>query len=171
MADLVPRMTIPVVSGIGRGTTLLSSFDAALYRCGTHNYNLIPLSSVIPPAAEVIIADRYCAGSNEHGHRLYVVKADVRSDEAGKVIGAGIGWYQWGDGRGVFVEHTVIGSSREAVAAELDHRMCRSLRDLCDARDVSFHEQRLRSKIEIAEVDDRPTAVLVLAVYQSQRWA
>ena len=94
----------------------------------------------------------------------------MRSDQAGKAIGAGIGWYQWGDGRGVFVEHEAVGSAREAVAAELDDRMCRSLRDLCLARAVPFDERRLRSAVALAEVEDEPTTVLVLAVYQAEGW-
>lgn len=165
-----PRMRIPVVAGVGHGSTLLSSFDDALRACGVCNYNLIPLSSVIPPTTDIVPLDHYHSPSEEHGYRLYVVKADMRSDQAGKVLGAGIGWYQWGDDRGVFVEHETIGSTREVVATELDYRICHSLRDLCAARDVPFHEPRVRSKVAIAEVEDRPTSVLVLAVYQSEGW-
>jgi arginine decarboxylase len=163
-------MRIPIVSGIGRASTLLSSFDDALRACGVLNYNLIPLSSVIPPAAEVVPLERYATQLDEHGHRLYVVKADMRSDQGGVVIGAGIGWYQWGDGRGVFVEHETTAATREAAATELDYRICHSLRDLCDARDVPFKSSQMRSKVTIAEVDDQPTSVLVLAVYHSEPW-
>ena len=74
-------MRIPLVSGIGHGKTLLSSFDDALQRCGVCNYNLIPLSSVIPPRSEIVLVDRYATPPDEYGHRLYVVKADMRSDE------------------------------------------------------------------------------------------
>ena len=127
-------MQIPLVAGAGVGSTLLSAFDDALLSCGVLNYNLIPLSSVIPPASNVVLLPRYTPHPDEHGHRLYVVKAEMRSDHAGTQIGAGIGWYQWGDGRGVFVEHETIGSTRQEVAAELDYRICHSLRDLCAAR-------------------------------------
>lgn len=165
-----PRMTIPVVSGVGRGSTLLSSFDDALGACGVLNYNLIPLSSVVPPATDVVPIERYASPGDEHGHKLYVVKADMRSDQAGQVIAAGVGWYQWGDGRGVFVEHETIGSTHEAVASEMEYRICHSLRDLCRARGVPFNERQMRSKLTFAEVTDQPTSVLVLAVYQSEDW-
>ena len=105
-------MNIPLVTGVGVGSTLLSAFDDALLACGVLNYNLIPLSSVIPPASTVVPVPRYTSPADEHGHRLYVVKAEMRSDQAGTQIGAGIGWYQWGDGRGVFVEHETIGATR-----------------------------------------------------------
>jgi arginine decarboxylase len=164
------RMRIPVVTGIGHGGTLLSAFDDALRASGVHNYNLVPLSSVIPPETEVVPHERYVPPTDEHGHRLYVVKAEVRSDHVGTVIAAGVGWYQWGDGRGVFVEHETAGSTYEAVSAELDCRIRISLEDLCGARDVPFHPRRVRSKVTVAEVEDRPTSALVLAVYQSEPW-
>src|SRR4051794_19283644 len=92
------NLQIGVVTGIGHGSTLLSSFDDALRRCGVYNYNLIALSSIIPAGSEVI--DVFHAPDDEFGHRLYVVKAESRSDEVGRVVAAGIGWYQWSDGRG-----------------------------------------------------------------------
>src|SRR5262245_53159855 len=104
-------LTISVVAGTGVGNTMSSSFDAALRQCGVYDYNLLPLSSVVPPGSEVVLTDRYHTAPEEYGHRLYVVKADQRSDQPGQGIAAGIGWYQWGDGRGVFVEHEAAGSS------------------------------------------------------------
>jgi arginine decarboxylase len=163
-------MNIPLVTGVGVGSTLLSAFDDALRAFGVLNYNLIPLSSVIPPASKVVPLPRYTSRPDEHGHRLYVVKAEMCSDHAGKQLGAGIGWYQWGDGRGVFVEHETIGSTRDDVAAELDYRNCHSLRDLCAARNVPFDTRRVRSQRVLAEVEDQPTCALVLAVFQAEGW-
>jgi arginine decarboxylase len=42
-------MQIHVSSGRGEGPTPLAAFDAALRDAGVSNYNLIALSSVIPP--------------------------------------------------------------------------------------------------------------------------
>src|SRR5688572_29196997 len=84
-------MKINVVAAVGRGQTLLSSFDDALYRCGVHNFNLLALSSVIPPGSEIITETGCDAPVNgEHGDRLYVVKAEARSDRAGEAVAAGI---------------------------------------------------------------------------------
>jgi arginine decarboxylase len=163
-------MQIPIVSAVGRGQTLLSSFDDALHRCGVHNYNLLPLSSVIPPGADIIPAGEYSTSADEHGHRLYVVKADCRSDEPGQGIAAGIGWYQWRDGRGVFIEHEATGSSRERAEAEVSRLLCLSLRDLCRVRGVDFEERRARKQVIAATVDALPTTFLVLAVYQAEQW-
>jgi arginine decarboxylase len=164
-------MQIPVVAGVGHGSTLLSAFDDALRVCGVLNYNLIPLSSVIPPAPTVQPIDRYHSSWDEHGHRLYVVKAEVRSDQPGHSLGAGIGWYQWHDGRGVFVEHELAGKNKQDVTETLRTSIQSSIADLCAARDVPFDPPRMHSRICVAGVDDRPTSALVLAIFQAQAWA
>lgn len=165
-------LRIAVVSAVGHGQTVLSSFDSALLRCGAHDYNLIPLSSVIPPGSDVVEAKRYEAAAGECGHRLFVVKAAVGSGEPGLVLAAAIGWYQWGDGRGVFVEHTAAVRSRscDAVAADLRAETLRSLRDLCAFREVAFAEERARLRLAVARVGRTPTTALVLAVYQAAGW-
>ncbi len=163
-------MKISVVSGVGQAETLLSSFDDALQKCGVYNYNIIALSSVIPPKSEVIVQEFYTSPPKEYGHRLYVVKADMRSAEAGKVIAAGVAWYQWGDNRGVFVEHETIGSTSHGVEEEMDFRMTHSIKDLCTFRGIPFEESKMGKKVSIAQVKDHPTSVLVLAVYKAERW-
>jgi arginine decarboxylase len=40
---------IIITTGTAQGPTALAAFDAALLGAGVANYNLIPLSSVIPP--------------------------------------------------------------------------------------------------------------------------
>ena len=44
-------MQIHLASGVGSGPTELAAFDAALAAAGVANYNLLYLSSVIPPAS------------------------------------------------------------------------------------------------------------------------
>jgi arginine decarboxylase len=163
---------IQLVAGVGRARTLLSSFDAALKCCGVLNYNLIPLSSVIPPQSAIVPVERYTqpTSEDEHGHRLYVVKADARSDEPGRAVGAAIGWYLWGDDRGVFVEHELVGVSRAGVEAELRCRVVDSLADLCAFRDVPFRPGNVGMRVTSADVDGTPTTALVLAVYQAEGW-
>jgi arginine decarboxylase len=163
-------MRIPIVAGVGRGSTLLSAFDDALHACGIADYNLIPLSSVIPPGSEVAPVDRFSAEDDEHGHRLYVVKAEMRADQPGLAMAAGIGWYQWGDGRGVFVEHETVGATEAQAAAELRQQICHSLRDLCARRGVPFHSELTGSEIAVTTIDDHATSVLVAAIYQAEAW-
>jgi arginine decarboxylase len=162
---------ISVVSAIGTGSTLLSSFDDALNRCGVCNYNLIPLSSVIPPRHQVVLVDRYVTPCADFGHRLYVVKADIRSDVDGDAVAAGIGWYQWGDNRGVFVEHEVIRGSPAQARDQIISLIHASLRDLCMARDVPFNPNRIGTCVTAAPTAGVPTTALAIAVYREEGWS
>ena len=163
---------IVVVSAIGVGDTLLSSFDAALWHCGVHNFNLLALSSVVPPASEIVICDRYEARADEYGHKLYVVKAEMRSAEPDAVIAAGLGWLQSEDGSGVFVEHEMHepNSDCEEIERAIADTILASLRDLAARRAVAFVEHRVGTVIAGTRVQRQPTCALVLAVYKSEGW-
>lgn len=95
-------MKITVTSGIGKGETTLSAFDNALKDAGVYNYNLIKLSSVIPPNSKIVEEKIVPKDESEFGHRLYIVCAEERSDLFGHSIAAGVGWYQWGGRSGCF---------------------------------------------------------------------
>lgn len=163
-------MRIYVVSSVGTGTTLLSAFDKALYNAGTHNYNLITLSSVIPPKTEIIKTKQYKAPVGEFGYRLYVVKAEVRSNDKGKVLAAGVGWYQLEDKRGFFVEHHLEGKNEKALRREMENQITNSLKDMLESRGIIFDPKKVNSSIALAEVKDKPTSALSIAVYRSEDW-
>src|SRR3954447_8117949 len=166
-------LTITLVKSVGQGQTLLSAFDAALWRAGAHNYNLVPLSSVIPPGSQVVATDRREVQAAEFGHRLYVVKAEARADEPGTVIGAGLGWLQWGDGRGLFVEHEL--SQPHGSCAEVEHALkdeiTASLRDLAHVRCIEFDPDQVGMEVVATRVESRPACALVMAVYQAEGWS
>lgn len=163
-------LEIKVVSGIGIGKTTLSAFDSALKDAGVCNYNLITLSSIIPPHSKVNKIRRYKTPSEEYGYKLYVIKAEIRSEEAGKYIAAGLGWIQQEDGRGMFVEHEIKGETRLAVESEIESRIDNSLKDLCKFRHIKFDPKKSKSAFSITQIKNHPTSVLVLAVYQSEGW-
>lgn len=165
-------MNIHVISGKGQGRTLLSAFDAALKDCGVYNYNLIYLSSIIPLASHVMSTGRFPAQAEHYGHKAYVVKAEKRSDKVGIVIGAGLGWYQSDDGRGIFVEHHVQSSEKDEnhVKELLESIIMQSIQDLCAFREIPFSQERMHSNVSIATVQNKPTCVLVLAVYHVEGW-
>lgn len=163
-------LEIKVVTGVGTGKTTLSAFDGALKDAGVYNYNLITLSSIIPPLAKVYKIKNYKAPLEEYGYKLYVIKADIRSEEVGKYIAAGLGWYQLEDGRGVFVEHEIKGETKVAVESEINLRIKNSLKDLARFRRVKFDESKIRFAISLTQIKDSPTCVLVLAVYKSESW-
>src|SRR5882724_3759646 len=101
-------MQIHVASGTGTGPTTLAAFDAALNDAGIANYNLLVLSSVIPPHTNVVVHDGRLDETlpGEWGDRLYVVRAEQRADQPGEQAWAGIGWVQDPEThKGLFVEH------------------------------------------------------------------
>jgi arginine decarboxylase len=162
-------MNVHVVRGVGYGKTLLSAFDSALKDAGVYNYNLIILSSVIPIGAR-IINSKFKSKKEECGYRLYVIKAEVRSKELGEFIGAALGWYQFEDGRGTFVEHTSSGGSQRAVREELAEGVQKSLSDLCKSRGYKMRKKQIGIKTSIVQVDRSPACALVLAVYEAEGW-
>ena len=69
-------MKLTVAAAIGRGRTELAAFDNALVVVGAANFNLVRLSSVIPPHSTVVEAsDAPPRPQGTWGDRLYVVYA------------------------------------------------------------------------------------------------
>lgn len=162
-------MNIYISTGKGYGKTPLSAFDFALKDAGVYNYNIIGLSSIIPVDSTIKI-EKFHGSEEEYGHRLYVVKAEKRSRESGKFVGAAIGWYQLPDGRGVFVEHEEIGETQSAVESDLREDVKNSLSDLCQARDYKVDENSFHMEMSIVPVTNSPACALVLAVYRAEEW-
>jgi pyruvoyl-dependent arginine decarboxylase len=163
-------MQIPVVAGVGRGRTPVSALDAALDDCGVASFNVIRVGPVIPPGSMVFESDRVCLPACEEGDRLYSVVAERLSAIPGRAIAAGIGWYQWRGGRGVFAAYDAEGDSTVEVEAEVMDRIHASLRDLSERRGVSFHGKEAGCRIATTEVGEVPAAVAILAIYESDRW-
>lgn len=84
-------MRIDIVWGESEGKTLLSAFDRALVNAGIHNFNLIPLSSVIPPKSVIHETGTYTS-SDRVGEILYVVISSLSSYKSNALISAGLGW-------------------------------------------------------------------------------
>ncbi len=162
-------MNIIMATGRGEGKTLLSAFDSALFDAGISNYNLLILSSIIPPGT-IIKQQKYKTPDLEYGHKLYVVISDNRSRESGRYIGAAVGWCQEEDGRGVFVEHHFTENSEEMVRLQLEDEVRKSLADLCHQRGYTFSPKKMNIKMSVAKVTDSPSCVLVVAVYKSESW-
>ncbi|OGY23734.1 MAG: hypothetical protein A2126_01480 [Candidatus Woykebacteria bacterium GWB1_45_5] len=158
-----------MTAGRGEGNTTLSAFDTALKDAGIYNYNIIKLSSVIPPESRIVVR-KWRNAPTEHGKKLYTVLADIRSDLLGRSIAAGIGWYQIKDGRGVFAEHTDMIESLNAKEAESNvaKKIETTIRDLCANRGYPFNKRNFKKVISSAEVKKKPTCTIVAAVYQAE---
>ncbi|MEO8212387.1 MAG: pyruvoyl-dependent arginine decarboxylase [Myxococcales bacterium] len=155
-------MQITLTTGVGAGPTPVAAFDQALLNAGVANYNLIYLSSVIPPNS-VIRRARFESPPDEYGHRLYVVIARHDQQQPGRGAWAGVGWTQEEKtGRGLFVE--VHGDNRAAVEADIQA----SLKFMMSERSISYGA--VDSEIVGIECRDQPVCALAIAVYKSKGW-
>lgn len=157
-------MEIQISTGIGIGPTQLSAFDSALNNAGVANYNLLKLSSVIPPKSEIIVKkSRLTNVPGEWGDRLYVVMAEQRAHVPNEEAWAGIGWVQdKKTGRGLFVEHE--GSSEKAVRNDIRQ----SLEALMATRNVDFG--KINMEVVGTTCKHLPVCAMVVAVYQADGW-
>ena len=155
-------MQIKITSAVGSGPTPLAAFDAALRNAGIENYNLIPLSSVIPTAA-VLERSRIFSPPAEYGHRLYVVMSRHETSQLGEEAWAGLGWTQEDEsGRGLFVE--LHGTSRRCVETAIES----TLDSMKDARDYDYGKNE--SEIVGGVCEGEPICALAVALYESEPW-
>ncbi|HLZ15364.1 MAG TPA: pyruvoyl-dependent arginine decarboxylase [Candidatus Saccharimonadales bacterium] len=158
-------MNIHVGAGIGTGPTTLAAFDSALNDLGIANYNLLRLSSVIPPKTRITVhEDRILRDMpGEWGDRLYVVMAEIRVDKPNEEAWAGVGWVQDPEtGRGLFVEHE--GHNEHTVRRDITQ----SLEALMATRNVDFGP--IHMKVVGRACIHEPVCAMVAAVYQASDW-
>lgn len=155
---------ITVAAGTGTGDTKIAAFDAALFEAGIANYNLIRLSSIIPPGS-TIERGKYVTPPDEFGHRLYIVYASEIQVEAGKEAWAGVGWTlaKDGSGKGLFTEHE--GHSEQEVMNLINETL---------ANMVAYRPEEygpIESEVAGITCTGKPVCALVAAVYKSEGWA
>ena len=154
-------MLISVTYGKGTGKTELSAFDSALWDAGIGDYNLITLSSIIPPNSklEVRKLDR---NNQDIGNKLYVVLSKCFARNIEEEAYAGLGWVTKEDGSGVFMEE--CGKSEE----EVKQRIKDSLKSAISYRNGKFGS--IDYHIEKIKCEEIPACVVVAAVYKSEGW-
>ncbi|WP_254766825.1 pyruvoyl-dependent arginine decarboxylase [Salinilacihabitans rarus] len=151
--------TIRIVWGSGSAPTAMASYDAALADAGVENYNLVPVSSVIPATADVEAVGT-APDLGPAGERLTVVEARATTAGPGRVSAA-LAWAQSdrGAGPGLFYE-----VADETDAADVETRVREGLAAGQELRDWAFDDPTVRAESAAAESGSYTTA-LVLAVY------
>lgn len=91
-----------LTTGSGEGDTALTAFDAALLDAGLGNYNLVKLSSILPPGARP--SDRL-REEVPPGSLLPVAYGFITSDQPGQVISAAVAVGLTGTTYGLIMEH------------------------------------------------------------------
>lgn len=157
-------LTIRVSSGTGTGRTTIAAFDAALMMAGVGDFNLIGLSSVVPPGSRILEVDGGAQLRGGHGDALYCVYARAHASLPGHEAWAGLAWSRRddGSGAGLFVEHA--GPSLEQVSTDLTH----SLEDLSATRGGTYRPEGRRA-VGIT-CDTLPVCAVVVATFRCSRW-
>ncbi len=161
---LPSTLTIRVSSGAAEGRTRLSAFDAALRMAGVADFNLIRLSSVIPPASEVLEVAGPDQLPGRHGDALYCVYAAGYASTPHSEAWAGVAWSRRrdGSGAGLFVEHDGLSEG------DVRHELATSLEDLSLTRGGHFEPDG--ELLASARCVERPVCALVIATYRVQGW-
>lgn len=151
--------TIRVVWGTATAPTEMASYDAALAEAGICNYNLVPVSSVIPAEADVE-AIGTAPDLGPAGGRLTVVQARATTAGPGRVSAA-LGWVQsdGGAGPGLFYE-----AAGETDGADVRTRVEEGLESGRALREWEFDEPSVRVESREAESGTYTTAI-VAAVF------
>lgn len=156
---------IRVSSGAGTGPTQLAAFDAALDAAGVSGFNLIRLSSVIPPYADVSVVPGSEQIRGTMGDIAFCVYAAAYASTPGDEAWAGVAWALHGDhsGGGLFVEHAA--ASESTVRSDLDATL--------DAMSLVRGHRYARAGeiVSSAVCVDHPVCALVVAAYGTAGWS
>lgn len=157
-----PFVTIAIARGIGSGPTELGAFDSALLDAGVANFNMICLSSVIPPGSR-IERRRWRTPTQDWGRRPYCVVSQARQHRPGHAVHPGVGWVQQTrGGQGLFVE------LQDEDEERLDRDLRATLGSMQKQRGVALGPAH--TEIASATCTAEPVCALVIAVYASAAW-
>ncbi len=74
-----------LVGGSGAGPSLLNAFDRALQAAGTGNFNLVKVTSILPPGAS-----EGSLGELHPGSIVFSAMGSITSDKPGEIISAAV---------------------------------------------------------------------------------
>jgi pyruvoyl-dependent arginine decarboxylase len=153
-------LDISIRTGSGSGRTLLSAFDHALQSAGVADFNLVTLSSVIPPGSRLRHVSNTLPGG--HGDLLFCVRAEAYAEHSGDIAWAGLGWCVDETGGGLFVEHH--GGSEASVVEQIEL----SLGDMNAKRGGGYGPVQMA--LASAHCTGLPTCAVVVAAYRVSSW-
>lgn len=153
-------LDISIRIGSGTGRTPLSAFDHALQSAGVADFNLVTLSSVIPPGSRLRHVNNTLPGG--HGDLLFCVRAEAYAEQPGESAWAGLGWCVDETGGGLFVEHH--GSTEQSVTEQIEL----SLADMNAKRGGGYGPVQMA--LASAHSTGLPACAVVVAAYRVSSW-
>jgi arginine decarboxylase len=157
------KSELPILKATGTGGTALAAFHNALVGVNLGHYNLIRLSSVIPPDTVIDPTGTAPAPTGDWGDRLYCVYAEQRTTTPGEEAWAGIGWVQrLSGGGGLMVEHE--GGSEAFVTDSILTTLYDMVKG-CEAEYAAPH-----FVVNGAHCTSKPVCSLVIAPFELSSW-
>lgn len=164
--DFVPKK-IFFTNGTGSHKEPLEAFHFALKDAGIEKYNIVNVSSIIPPFCEVIDTER---GLQElkTGQILFCVMARETSNQKDKIIGASIScaFLKNQNVLGYIAEHHSTECTSEKSLSEYTEKLATSLLSL-KIETLNHHQINVITTTQVAKVqEDRlHTDVIAAAVF------
>ncbi len=140
--------------GLGKHNEKLSSFELALRNAGIERYNLVSVSSILPPGCKIISRQKGLS-ELEPGQITFTVMSKNSSNEPGRIIASAIGCAIPVDVRfyGYLSEHSSFGQ-RERVAGEYAEDLAAEM--LASTLGITFDvDSNYDEKREIFKIDGR----------------
>jgi len=169
--NLVPRYLF-FTKGVGHDPEMLRSFENALENAGIAKFNLVPVSSIVPPGCRIIPRERGLAMLQD-GQIVFVVLSKCSSNERRRLLSASIGCALPADKGmyGYISEHHAFGQTAEEAgeyAENLAASMLASTLGLPFDLDKSWDERKQIWKISGKIV--RTTNVTQTAFVKEGMW-
>lgn len=99
-----------LVSGIGKDICEIGSFDSALLDAGIGNYNLVKISSILPPESQV--ADAISAADGSILYTAYIAETTAGCEQIAAAVAVAIPENR--HSCGVIIKYSLKGSKNEA---------------------------------------------------------
>jgi len=159
-------MKIIITYGIGEGITKKAAFDKALFDAGIGNFNLIKLSSIIPPKSQIIVDKINWNDTKSYGDKLYVVISTCFAKIPKQKAWAGLGWIQEKkSGQGIFVE--INGFKKKVVQDQIKN----SLNSMILYRNLDpKNYKKIRYKIVGVKCQEKLICGVVVAIFKRESW-
>ncbi len=124
--NLVPKKVF-FTSGVGRHTEYLESFETALRSAGIEKYNLVTVSSILPPHC-MIVSKKEGLAELDPGQIVFCVMSKNSSDEPSRLITSTIGCAIPKDinTHGYISEHHAFGQTK-AASGKYAEQLARSM--------------------------------------------
>ena len=154
MIGIVPEY-IFLTTGIGIHKERLASFEVALRDAGIASYNLVYVSSIIPPKCKLISLERGLTRL-QHGQIIFCVMSRIDTNEPNRLIAAAIGMAKPLDSKlyGYLSEHGSYGETHkkagdyaEDLAASMLASILGAKFDVDDAWDTKREIWRIFKKL------------------------